>query len=78
MELYYNEPTHVPNYKKTIYRKNQRNFPLHFHLETPQNLVDCFPLFSKKTSRPKSNHILTLIWYLFYTHLKNTSIFKKL
>ena len=27
---------------------NQPNFPLHFHLETPQDLADYFPLFSKK------------------------------
>ena len=27
---------------------NQHNFPLHFHLETPQNLLDQFPLFFKK------------------------------
>ena len=27
---------------------NQHNFPLHFHPEIPQNLVDYFPLFSKK------------------------------
>ena len=26
---------------------NQPNFPLHFRQETPQNLVDYFPLFSK-------------------------------
>ena len=27
---------------------NQHNVPLHFHLETPQSLVDYFPIFSKK------------------------------
>ena len=29
-------------------KTNQPNFPLQFHQETPQHLVDFFPLFSKK------------------------------
>ena len=28
--------------------RNQPNFPFQFHQETPQNLVDFFPFFSKK------------------------------
>ena len=31
-----------------IRKQNQPNFPLHFNLETLQNLADYFPFFSKK------------------------------
>ena len=55
---------------------NKNNFPFHFHSETPQNIDDYFPLFSKKllTLNPticKHPILSNTNPFFFFSHLRS-------